>query len=76
MNATATPTVFVPQNAIVRDGLQWLCFDMDTTTFAEFKAWPKTMRYGTATMMKSGWNSDTQTITYKQFLGIVGEAQS
>ena len=58
---------FVPNAVTVTgiDGLTWMEF-MSDGTFASFKKMPNGLKYMGKTFKKMSWNSDNNTITYKQ----------
>lgn len=65
MNATAIPNAFIPSAAQVIDGVHWLMFHNEGT-FEAYKAMPNGLLYEGRKYGKTGWNSDTHTVHYKE----------
>ena len=65
MIATAIPNVFIPSAARIIDGVHWLMFHNEGT-FDAFKAMPNGLLYEGREYGKTGWNSDTHSVHYKE----------
>ena len=63
--ATAIPNAFIPSAHQLIEGRFWLLFHNDGT-IASYKAMPNALRFQNKTYIKAGWNSDLNTVHYKE----------
>lgn len=65
MNATPILNAFIPSAVQVLDGKHWMMFHNEGT-FEAYKAMPNALEYEGRKYGKTGWNSDTHTVHYKE----------
>lgn len=66
---TATPTTdIVFDNLSQFDGIMWLYSKGVCWDYATFKSYPDVVRINAVRFIKTGWNSDTGSVSYRQKL--------
>jgi hypothetical protein len=65
MNIATPIESFIPAACQKIDGISWLLF-YNGGTFQEYKEMPNGLLYDGIKYAKAGWNSDTNTVHYKE----------